>query len=595
MATPEDVNDDSTAENGAASQKTDQPQRVRGAEVFVGGLQRNTTEENVRELFSDCGEIAEVRMMRDQNGVLKGYCFVRFTTRSAALRAQKEKTGTVFQGKKIGVKPPSEQDTLFLGNLRKDWTAEELEKMVRQAFQDVYSVVLAMPTSTGESPNKKQQNRGFAFVHFVSHSAAARAHRVATRPEFLLGGKWRPVVDWAESEPEPDPDEMAKVTTAFVGNLPDNVTEEFLQGIFEPFGKIERVAISKKGNTPVGFIQFVQRDDLEASIKELDSKMIDGPGKGPKFKMQVSVAKPVDKSRKRNRDENQNSTPVNAPARGKGVGIVGGLGFSDHNLGKTPRVLVPFAVPEVFDQYDLTVASLKPAVADRLTRLFRQGFASRQEVDMNTLQGLKELPEAAAIKALDQFAASNFSDPISKSAYLTGLIDMARREVNENAGLHQLPLKATRPIDYAQLGRVTGMKEVGGLPASRLSAVDQLSLPFAGVDNDLSRYDPYGSLATAGLYAPFSAGVGAETLLPRYPTAFAEPFNLAGMTASYATGNLGSSNLGTVVGNQEANTADRRTVKFDPFTGEPYKFDPFTGQPVQTSGLSSSHLGGKLF
>ncbi|KAJ7560328.1 hypothetical protein O6H91_04G124600 [Diphasiastrum complanatum] len=605
MVTSNNANgkDESTEDNGAATQQTDKPQRVRGSEVFVGGLQRNVTEENIRELFSDCGEIAEVRMMRDKNGVLKGYCFVRFTTRSAAFKAQKEKSGTIYQGKKIGVNPPSEHDTLFLGNLRKEWTAEELEKMVREVFEDVDSVGLGLPNRSGESPNKKQQNRGFAFVHFTTHAAAARAHRVATRPEFLLGGKWRPTVDWAESEPEPDPDEMAKVTTAFVGNLPDNVTDEYLQGVFEPFGKVERVAISRKGNTPVGFIQFAERAEMEASMKELDSKLIDGPGKGPKFKIQVSIAKPADKSRKRNRDDNNKSTHVNVLAHGKiggTVGVLGSLGlpytdFQDHNLGKTPRVLpLPFAVPE----YDLAVASLKPSVADRLIRLFRQGFASRQEVDMHALEGLKELPESAAIKALDQFGASNLSDSISKSAYLTGLIDMARREANEKSGLHQVPSKATRPVDYPELGRATGAKEgrsleVGGLPASRLSVVDQMSLPMAGINTDLSRYDPYGSLAIAGLFPSLSAGFGPEALLPRIPSAYAEPFNLPGVS-SYAPGSF-SNNLGTAAASQEANTADRRTVKFDPFTGEPYKFDPFTGQPIQTSGLSSSHLGGKLF
>ena len=31
----------------------------------------------------------------------------------------------------------------------------------------------------------------------------------------MLGGKWHPVLDWAEIDPELDPDEMAKVTCFF--------------------------------------------------------------------------------------------------------------------------------------------------------------------------------------------------------------------------------------------------------------------------------------------------------------------------------------------------------------------------------------------
>ena len=32
----------------------------------------------------------------------------------------------------------------------------------------------------------------------------------------MLGGKWHPIVDWAEIDPKLDPDEMAKVTCFFV-------------------------------------------------------------------------------------------------------------------------------------------------------------------------------------------------------------------------------------------------------------------------------------------------------------------------------------------------------------------------------------------
>lgn len=144
---------------------------VKGSEVFVGGLSRTITESNIREVFSTCGEIIEVRMMTDQNGKSKGYCFVRFTTKEAANKAIKEKSGFMVEGKKIGVVPSTDQTTLFFGNLPKDWSPDEFDKMVCQAFQDVTSVDLAMPFGSGDtSLGQKQQNRGFAFVKFSSHA-----------------------------------------------------------------------------------------------------------------------------------------------------------------------------------------------------------------------------------------------------------------------------------------------------------------------------------------------------------------------------------------------------------------------------------------
>ena len=41
--------------------------------------------------------------------------------------------------------------------------------------------------------------------------AAARAHRMGSKSDFVLGGSWHPVVEWAE-EPEIDPEELAKVS-----------------------------------------------------------------------------------------------------------------------------------------------------------------------------------------------------------------------------------------------------------------------------------------------------------------------------------------------------------------------------------------------
>ena len=55
------------------------------------------------------------------------------------------------------------------------------------------------------------------MVHWeIPSQVAARAHRVGRKQDFMLGGKWHPIVDWDEIDPELDPDEMAKVTFLFL-------------------------------------------------------------------------------------------------------------------------------------------------------------------------------------------------------------------------------------------------------------------------------------------------------------------------------------------------------------------------------------------
>jgi RNA recognition motif-containing protein len=60
----------------------------------------------------------EIRMIKDQNGILKGYCFVCFATKEAAMKTHKEKNNITLQGKKIGVVLSLDKDILFLGNLQ---------------------------------------------------------------------------------------------------------------------------------------------------------------------------------------------------------------------------------------------------------------------------------------------------------------------------------------------------------------------------------------------------------------------------------------------------------------------------------------------
>lgn len=543
--------------------------------MFVGGLQQSVTEELIREVFGKFGEIVEVRIMTDQNGNKKGYGFVRFTTREAALKAQKEKNGMILQGKKIGVAPSLDQDIIFLGNLKKEWTQEELEAMVFQAFQDVESVELALPPATESAADKKLQNRGFAFVHFATHAAAAKAHRVGNRTDFSLGGKWRPIVDWAQTEPEPDPDEMAKVKVAFVGNLPSNVKEDFLRKIFEPFGKLERVAVSRKSNVPVGFVHFFQRSDLDNAIEELDGKTIDGPDKGPKFKLQVSVARPADKSKKRSRDDNEN-IGLGKGAQKKAVSApLGGYdplttAYGDYLVTKNPRLNV--------DVYELAALGLPPKVTEKLLQLFQQKILTKHEVDSPLFESLRELPESLAVAVLDKFGSANFAEIRNKGGYLASMINKSRKEFrgqNRGPGISSSVQASAR--DSSLLG-------ISGAATSRLSILDSYSLPHIPANVDLG-YDGYGSLSSLSM---IPGGLGSDPLLSRMPTLLGDPLSLPSYRANPTALSLGG------LGSQEAGV-ERRPFKFDPFTGEPFKFDPFTGEPLQSSALSSARMGAKYF
>ncbi|KAF8776416.1 hypothetical protein HU200_003524 [Digitaria exilis] len=72
----------------------------------------------------------------------------------------------------------------------------------------------------------------------------------------MLGGVLHPAINWADKESHVDDDEMAKVI---------NVNDEYLRKLFEQFGEVIRVAISRKGQRPVGFVHFASRSVADAS------------------------------------------------------------------------------------------------------------------------------------------------------------------------------------------------------------------------------------------------------------------------------------------------------------------------------------------
>uniref|UniRef100_A0A5B6YPG9 Putative RNA-binding protein 46 isoform X2 n=1 Tax=Davidia involucrata TaxID=16924 RepID=A0A5B6YPG9_DAVIN len=583
----------------------DHQHAIKGSEVFVGGLAHTTTENKIHEAFSTCGEIMEIRLIKDQKGNSKGFCFIRFAMKEAADKALKEKSGFMLDGKKIGVLPSTDQDSLFFGNLHKDWSANDFDKIVRQVFPDVASVDLAKPLSSGDNLlSQKQQNRGFAIVKFSSHAAAARAYRAGSKSDFILAGNCHPVVKWAEEEPEIDPQELSKIKIAFVRNLPSDADENYLKKLFGPFGKLDKVVLSRKSRSPVGFVHFANRSDLDNAIKEMNEKTVQGPKGGPSFELLVEVARPIDKNRKRDRDNLQSKPVSKISSHTKLLRNDEIFSPSGGSESRAQKVKYSVEEPVVADPYEAAVVSLPVVVKERLLRILRLGIATRFDIDIQCLTSLKELPESAAISVLDQFMLSG-ADRHNKGAYLAGLI--SRHQVDK-LGLNQHALNLSR------VGDIASMESKLSSFSSRIPppAADPLALcvgsTAARYDSYTSRYSssisdyPLSSRAGFGKLEETSPAplhltscsstlygkVGLDSVLaaaadrqPIRPQVSPAPLHLtSGSSTLY--GKVGFDSLPTAAADRQP---IRSQVRFDPFTGEPYKFDPFTGEPIRPGSL----------
>ncbi len=82
-----------------------------GNKLYVGGLSYDTTEENLKSLFEQVGTVASVAIIMDRySGRSRGFAFVEMSNNSEAIKAIKEISGKILDGRTISVAESVERD-----------------------------------------------------------------------------------------------------------------------------------------------------------------------------------------------------------------------------------------------------------------------------------------------------------------------------------------------------------------------------------------------------------------------------------------------------------------------------------------------------
>lgn len=75
-----------------------------GKKIYLGNIPFKATEEDIRELFSQNGEVESVKIITDANsGQSKGFGFVEMTTEEAAQKAITALNGAAFMERTLSV------------------------------------------------------------------------------------------------------------------------------------------------------------------------------------------------------------------------------------------------------------------------------------------------------------------------------------------------------------------------------------------------------------------------------------------------------------------------------------------------------------
>ncbi|KAJ6828328.1 uncharacterized protein M6B38_362895 [Iris pallida] len=266
-------------------------------EVFVGGLDKDATENDLKKVFSAVGEITEVRLlMNPQTKKNKGFAFLRFATIEQAKRACSELKAPVVKGKQCGVAPSHDSDTLFVGNICKTWTKEHLkEKLKNYGVDDVEDLTLV------EDTNNEGMNRGFAFLEFTSRDKAMEAFRRLQKRDVFFGADRNAKVSFADSFIEPDDEIMAQVKTVFIDGLPTAWDEDRVKAYLKKYGSIEKIELAR--NMPsarrkdFGFVSFDSHEKAVACAEGINNKEL-GDGNS-KVKVRARLSRPHQRGRGR--------------------------------------------------------------------------------------------------------------------------------------------------------------------------------------------------------------------------------------------------------------------------------------------------------
>eukprot|EP01133_Synstelium_polycarpum_P008392 gene8392-9872_t len=270
----------------------DEKEPIAENEVFVGGVGKTVTEEDLFNVFSIVGQVRQVRLMKDKSsGESKGYAFVSFNDKSLCQVAVEKISNKELKGKCLRVKFSENRRKIFIGNLPKELSKDQLLSVLNKHSEGVTAVDFLT------DPDNSTRNRGFAFIEYSDHYLAEKARKEFSSPSFMIGNS-SVTVNWADPVQEPDEGIMRNVKVLYIRNLPEHRSEDELKSLFAAYGTVEKVIVPV--NLPgqqrrdFGFIHFEDRDAAEDALRRHSINPINYQGRD----LIISFAKPMDKKQR---------------------------------------------------------------------------------------------------------------------------------------------------------------------------------------------------------------------------------------------------------------------------------------------------------
>lgn len=284
-----------------------------GSEVYLGGISKDTTEEDLRRFCQKIGEVTEVRIMKGKDSnENKGYAFVIFKGKELASKAIRDLNNTELKGRKLKCSASQAKNKLFIGNIPRNWGEDDMKKVVSRVGPGVVLVELL------KDQQNSSRNRGFAFIEYYNHACAEYSRQRMSNSNFKLDDN-APTVSWAD--PKSGESSSSQVKAVYVKNLPKDVTQDQLKELFEHHGDITKVVLppAKPGHerSRYGFVHFSERSSAMKAIKNSEKYELGGQV------VECSLARPPADQKADGGSNSQKSAVLPSYPPHVGYGLVG--------------------------------------------------------------------------------------------------------------------------------------------------------------------------------------------------------------------------------------------------------------------------------
>ncbi|KJX99373.1 hypothetical protein TI39_contig361g00012 [Zymoseptoria brevis] len=255
--------------------------------VFIKNLDAAIDNKALHDTFAAFGNILSCKVAQDENANSKGYGFVHYETAEAANQAIKNVNGMLLNEKKVFVghhipkkdrmSKVEEMKANFTNIYVKNIDSETTDNEFRELFEkygDITSASLAHDNESGK-------NRGFGFVNYIRHEDAYKAVEELNDSDFK-GQKL--YVGRAQKKHEREEElrkqyeaarqeKSAKYTgvNLYVKNLADEIDDDELRKVFEPYGAITSAKVMRD-TLPADGSETPAKKEGDAEEKEAEAE-----------------------------------------------------------------------------------------------------------------------------------------------------------------------------------------------------------------------------------------------------------------------------------------------------------------------------------